>query len=265
MKRCIILSLMLILLAGLFAENKALVIGNSEYGEVVLASPVNNANAMRDALADKGYSVTYGANLSLSQMTAVIDTFTASLSSEDVAIFYYSGHGAHGSGSNNYLMPVDADPAVTDFYSYPSVSIHLNQVLEKLSKAGQSAVILDASRTWPLKDGGSLSLSFVWEGPCGEHQMITTSTGPDRVIREDSASFSPFTNAIVTQLSSGASSLNTIVRDVCENLPKLTEDKYMPWWCPPKFGDITFEMSIMQKMEEPILKEELEGGGSISW
>jgi len=264
MKKALLISLMLLLAAGIFAERKALVIGNGAYANQTLTAPVNDSNAMASTLGGLGFSVTQANDLKLDQMTAVVDTFAAHLSPEDEVIFYYSGQGAHGTGSNNYLMPVDADPGTTDFYDYPSISLHLNSVLDMLKSAGTSVAIIDASRQWLNPKGDKLNLSFVWEGVEGENQMLVTSTGPDRVIPDLNPENSVFTQALVLKLNTFPESFSAIIKELTEELPKTTEGKYFPWYTGPLKNDLYLSPIIEKGIPDPI-KSELEGGGSISW
>ncbi len=266
MKKTLILSLILLLTAGLFAERKALVIGNSNYQRKTLLAPFNDSNTMATALGASGFEVTQANNLTLKQFQAVVDTFAVRLNSEDEVIFYYSGHGAHGTGSNNYLLPIDADPGVTDFYDYPAISIHVNTLLDKLKAAKTSIVILEASRQWMRIDGARLNLGFVWEG-AAENQMLVFSTGPDRIIPDYDLPASVFTSALAEKLNRSYVSANAIFTELTEELPKLTEGKYHPWFSGELKEDLLLyypEQIYLTPGNAPS-PSEVEGGGSLSW
>lgn len=265
MKKTLILSLILLLATGLFAERKALVLGNAAYRNNLLSAPINDALAMRSTLEGLGFETSYAVDLGLKEMTAVVDTFCTRLGPEDEVIFYYSGFGAHGSGSANYLLPVDADPSVTDFYDYPAVSLHVNELLKKLSRAKSSVAILEASRIWTTDKGEKLRLSFVWEGVENENQMLATSTGPDRLIPDQNLNESVFTQALLERLNSPPASINTIFEELSEELPKLTDGKYHPWFSGLLKDDLLLYPALPLSLPAAPTPSEVEGGGSLSW
>ena len=78
----------------------ALVVGNASYAQAPLRNPGNDATAMESALRRLGFQVTTARDLDLPKMEAVVDKFAQSLGSNDLAFFYYSGHGIQLEGQN---------------------------------------------------------------------------------------------------------------------------------------------------------------------
>ncbi len=112
---------------------RALVIGNYDYigstGD--LRGPRNDANAMAGTLGKYHYSTTKKSNLTASQILSSIRSTFSGASSNDVSLFFYSGHGSIY-GSMAYLCGTDD--------SYLSMS-QLSAALKKIP--GKIIVVLN--------------------------------------------------------------------------------------------------------------------------
>jgi hypothetical protein len=135
-----------------WAENVALVIGNSGYRSVeTLPNPVNDANAVAAALRAHGFDVTLANDLTRAEMLNALRSFRDVADRADIAMVYYAGHGMEISG-RNYLVPVDA--RITDERDARLEMIELQDVLSQLSGARRmKAVFLDACRDNPFVTG----------------------------------------------------------------------------------------------------------------
>ena len=137
----------------------ALVVGNDEYRDSPLRNAVNDARAVAAALADVGFTVTRVENASRARMAAAIETFAADLSEDDVALFYFAGHGVQvGESPENYLIP-------TDFDGHTESAVRLNalkaaDVVGELQRARVAMAVFDACRNNPYRGtrgGGGLA------------------------------------------------------------------------------------------------------------
>ena len=88
---------------GIIKRRMALVIGNAAYKRQPLVNPIHDAQDMKAALERVGFTVTYGADLSYQKMESQIADFTKSLRNGDIALFYYSGHGAYHTKKGHLL------------------------------------------------------------------------------------------------------------------------------------------------------------------
>ncbi|WP_275575221.1 caspase family protein [Methylocucumis oryzae] len=95
----------------------ALIIGNDDYPESPLKNPVNDATDMASTLGQLGFEVIKEVNLDKQHMDDAVRKFGDRLSSTDVALFYFAGHGMQLEG-NNYLIPVDSGIAREDEVPY---------------------------------------------------------------------------------------------------------------------------------------------------
>ncbi|GAA4418973.1 hypothetical protein GCM10023187_52920 [Nibrella viscosa] len=127
----------------------ALVIGNKDYRHVrALKNPLNDAQDMSNALEQIGFEVITLTNTTFGQMIAGLNRFKDKLTTSDVALLYYSGHGVSYNG-RNYLMPIDAELRCLEQIEENSVS--LNRVLADIAarQVRNSFVFLDACRNLP--------------------------------------------------------------------------------------------------------------------
>jgi len=167
----------------------ALVIGNATYSESPLRNSVNDATDMAATLHDLGFTVTLKTNLNKRGMEDAVRTFKSSLTSPDIALFYYSGHGMQVNGSN-YLIPVGETIFSETDVRYNAMEAQY--VMDNMKDAGTSVniIILDACRDNPFKGVRSQSKGFVAvSAPHGT--FIAYSTAPETVALDGTGRNSP--------------------------------------------------------------------------
>ena len=129
----------------------ALVIGNGAYAEQPLASAINDARAMAEALQEQGYTVTRHENLTQQGMLHALLAFRRNLERGGAGLFYFAGHGIQ-TGSRVRLLPVD-----TNWQRPASLMTHatdLDLVLDALSQprpGKANLVILDTCLDNPFQ------------------------------------------------------------------------------------------------------------------
>ena len=114
---------------------RALCIGNGDYKlSNDLYGPTNDAQAMAAVLGKYRYTATKKTNLSSSQILSAIDSAFKGAASNDVSLFFYSGHGANNSaGTMGYICGVDESDI-----SFATLANALNKI------PGKVIVILDS-------------------------------------------------------------------------------------------------------------------------
>ena len=91
---------------GQSGRRLALVVGNDAYTELsVLRNAVNDARAVAVALEEVGFTVTRVENATRSRLAAALGRFAARLRGDDVALFYFAGHGVQ---VDNTMLVFDA-------------------------------------------------------------------------------------------------------------------------------------------------------------
>lgn len=218
------------------ARRVALVIGNSAYlHTTVLANPKNDAVAMGAALKKLGFDVVQGLDLDKGSFDAMVDRFTRALNAVDVALFFYAGHGMQVSG-RNYLVPVDA--RLTTIAALDDEMVRLDLVHETMVQRAQTSLLFfDACRDNPLVR--NLARTFGPHTPevgrglaavqSGAGTLISFSTQPGNVALDGSGPNSPFSGALVKQLSASAEDLSTILIAVRNDVMSQTDRKQVPW------------------------------------
>lgn len=138
------------------AERVALVIGIDDYDRMPdLRNAANDAEAMAGKLEELGFQVIGGdaqINVTHDEFKDLVKRFTESAGSDDVAFFYFAGHGIGHAGAN-YLIPGD-DGALEYTEDLADRAINARTVLERMgaNRAGVNIMILDACRDEALSD-----------------------------------------------------------------------------------------------------------------
>jgi uncharacterized caspase-like protein len=136
--------------SALAGKRVALVIGNSNYQNVVaLTNPANDAAAIAEMFRKAAFDVVDSRrDLKSQEMRRALRDFGDKARGADIAVIYFAGHGLEVDG-NNYVVPVDAvlerDADVDD------EAVSLNRILLAAEPATQlRLVILDACRDNPF-------------------------------------------------------------------------------------------------------------------
>jgi len=139
----------------------ALVIGNGAYkNAVTLPNAPKDARAIADKLRQLGFVVVEGIDLTQDGMTGKLKEFNRELSSAQVGMFYYAGHGMQ-IGGENYLLPIDA--ALKNERDVDFETMKVDLVVKQMAREAKiKLVVLDACRDNPLAE--QLSRSMVNQG-----------------------------------------------------------------------------------------------------
>jgi formylglycine-generating enzyme required for sulfatase activity/uncharacterized caspase-like protein len=123
----------------------ALVVGNAAYRHAdTLANPLNDARAVRDALKQLGFDVTYGEDLDQKGLRQAIGQFARMVNGAAVAFVFFAGHGATF-GDTPYVVPVDAEFSSLEQVPYELVPVET--LIGELRRVdGVRIAILDACR-----------------------------------------------------------------------------------------------------------------------
>jgi len=132
-------------------KRKAVVIGMSDYGgDKSLNNTLNDADDMANALNRLGFEVTLLKNNDLQNLRNNLTNWYKSIEKNDMAVFYFAGHGMEVNGEN-YLVPIGAElNSQTDVQDY---TLKVNNVLGNMDEkqVGMKLIILDACRDNPFK------------------------------------------------------------------------------------------------------------------
>jgi len=222
--------LAIILPSSLFAVTErrtALVIGNSAYSTGPLKNPVNDATDMAATLKKAGFAVTLKKNVNHREMIESIEEFGNTLKRGGVGLFYYAGHGVQVGGVN-YLLPVDSRINKEGDVRYEAVDA--GRVLTEMETAnnGLNIVILDACRDNPFGRSvrsSSRGLAIVTNAPTGT--FISYSTGAGQVAKDGTGRNSPYTKALLENISKPGLTINEVFMSVRSKVKR--ETGQVPW------------------------------------
>jgi len=212
----------------------ALVVGNSAYEHAPkLANPANDATDIAIELKALGFTVVEGVDLTNRGMRDKIREFANELRGAEVGMIYYAGHGLQVNG-RNYLAPVDAK---LDFESdLDFETIPLEFVQRQMEREVRTVLLfLDACRDNPLtrsfraasrSNGAGKGLAEV-KSAAGT--LIAFSTDPNNVALDGTGRNSPFTKALVRNISRKGVEIQTMMTDVRQQVYEETNEAQTPW------------------------------------
>ena len=124
----------------------AFVIGNDKYTMAPLKNGVADARAIAGTLRTLGFEVTALEDANRLEMVRGLARVADRLRADDVALFFFAGHGVQVAGEN-YLIPVDyADESAT---AVRLSSLAVSDVRDAMGKARVAVIVLDACRNNP--------------------------------------------------------------------------------------------------------------------
>ena len=206
----------------IFANRKALVIGNDSYKSVSkLLTAGEDARAMAEGLKRVGYQVTLKTDLDRQGMNAAIRTFKSQIEGGDEVAIFYAGHGVQLSNTN-FLLPVDISGESEE--QIKDDAIPLQRLLDDISDkhAKFTLAMIDACRDNPFKAatgrsiGGMRGLSPT-SAATGQMIVFSAGTGQqalDRLGPNDRDKNGVFTRIFLKQLDTQGVSIDRIVRNV---------------------------------------------------
>ncbi|MCF6321049.1 MAG: caspase domain-containing protein [Rhizobiaceae bacterium] len=221
--------------AAIAAKRVALVLGNSDYDNApTLANPRNDAEDMTEKLTSLGFEVVGGFDLNNDQMRDKIREFSIKLRDADVGLFFYAGHALQVNG-RNYLAPVDTNIQYESDLDFETIPMDfIQRQMERETKT--ALLFLDACRNNPLLDNVKgktrafqSTRGLARDDNTSEGTFIAFATQPDNVALDGTGRNSPFTRALLDNLSRPGIEISTLMTDVRRQVFQATEEKQIPW------------------------------------
>ncbi len=211
----------------------ALVIGNSAYKSVgPLDNPKNDATLMAETLRSLGFTLVGGGaqlDLDKSGIDRAVQNFGDLLLGADVGLFYYAGHAVEVRGEN-YLAPVDANPARESDLDFQMLDANL--VLRQMEDAGTklNVVILDACRNNPFGGRGLRAAgSGLAQMPAPEGTLISYATQPNKTAKDGTDGNSPYTKALALTIKRPGLGIFDAFNEVGVLVMQATGNAQQPW------------------------------------
>jgi uncharacterized caspase-like protein len=220
--------------AGADERRVALVVGNAEYAHAPrLATAINDASDIADALGRLGFDVALHHDTSVADLRYALDEFARKARRADIAIVYYAGYSL-SVGVGGYLVPVDA--RLSNASGLGVETIPLPQVM---SGAGQAhslgLVILDALHGNPFPvDIESLNVDTGVDTASprsggARNVLLLFATEPRKVSEQGSGRNSPLAAALLENLPKPDIEINFLLRNVRDHVRDSTESKQTPY------------------------------------
>lgn len=214
------------------APRVALLIGNSNYADAGAPLPTtgNDARTLADEFRRLGFSVDLKENLKKDDMQRAIDAFTAKITKDTEALFYFSGFGLQVD-RRTYLIPVNAQ-----IWSEADVrrdSISVDVVLAEMHRRGAKVkiVIIDAARRNPFERRFRASPAGLAPLEAPEGTLALFSAAPGVVIRDGDGA-SP-NSVLVTELVKELRSPNQTAEQVFNltriGVSRASNNEMVPW------------------------------------
>jgi tetratricopeptide (TPR) repeat protein len=228
----------------------ALVIANSAYRHVgALKNPKNDGDLVAQSLRNIGFAkVTVIDDGTRDTVINALQSFAADASDADLAMIYYSGHGAEALGVN-YLIPIDANLDGDQAIGKETVPITL--ALNALNSAKKlKLIVLDACRNYPdsirkavLKEEATASAGAQSEqSPSARGfergfatvniqsgTLMVYAAKDGQVALDGEGDNSPFASALVQRIATPGVEINKIFRLVRDDVMEATAGRQEPY------------------------------------
>lgn len=246
----------------------ALVIGNARYEHAApLNNPLNDADAVSDALERLNFTVIRGTDLSREEMIGKVREFARLMRGASTGLFYYSGHGLQ-IAERNYLVPIDAELDEEADLDFEAVTV--DTVIKQMEREPSTNLIfLDACRDNPMarnlaRNMGTRSTSIgrgLARIDSGVGTLIAFSTQPGNVALDgEEGANSPFTTALLDHIETPNVDISRVLRRVRQDVIKSTDGRQVPWSSSSLIGDFFFSTEVAtstQTKERPGKNEEV--------
>jgi len=206
--------------APVFANRKALIIGNDLYSDVPkLQNAAADADAMAKALEGVGFKVFKHLNLNEKAFKQALRDFRLNIQGGDEVLFFFAGHGVQ-LGAANYLLPTDIKGDHEE--QVKDEGIQLQKVLDDLQekKTKFALAVIDACRDNPFKgQGRAIGGRGLAPTSAATGQMIMFSAGSgqqalDKLGANDKDKNGLFTRIFLKEMTKPGVSVDRVLRNV---------------------------------------------------
>ncbi len=249
------------------SKRYAVVIGNSAYASIpALPNAHSDADVMSDFFKQQGYDVHKHLDITKRGFEDTLRRILFDVDKDTEVVIFFAGHGFQ-IGSENYLVPVDAD--LDTVYDVPFEAVSLGSLVGIVgARARLQVVILDSCRDNPFAGKAAFTrigneLREARTGFSSQaaplNSMMIFSTSPGSVAFDGDGDNSPFTAALIEEASEQPDAL---VKDVFEGVRRLvyqkTNGRQVPWDSSTLVEPASFGLG--NALTKPILASSSGGG-----
>jgi hypothetical protein len=227
---------------GIFVPHRiALVIGNANYsGQRELHNTLYDAADMADAFEKLGFDVILEKNTTMREMDKAVVRFLARIKKDDLAFFYFSGHGM-AVDEENYLLPVDFSPDPQQ--SMDQLAYRASKIRDEMDRSGAQlrVMVLDACRNNPYAKGkGDEGLKTMGSRQA-EGTLIAFATNDGNVARETDGRNSLYTGYLLEALRDPKSDLERLLHNVAVQVYDASGKRQFPYLHGSVAGEFYFK------------------------
>ncbi len=239
-----IAALALVVSGAALAEKRiALVIGNGDYVTVgKLPNPPNDARLIAQTLRGLGFELVELIDADQKSMKRAVSDFGDRLEAageDTVGLFYYAGHGVQV-GSENYLIPVNAEINREKDVDIEAVSANAVLANMEYAKNRLNIVILDACRNNPYKRGFRSAARGLAVMRATRGTLIAYATAPNDVAADGTGINSPYSIALATAMRTPGMPVERMFKQVRISVQRQTKGAQTPWESSSLTGDFFF-------------------------
>lgn len=280
-------ALVVVTVGGAAAEGRklALLIGNKDYSalpaDVQLQTPINDVNAVAAKLKELGFETTVLTDQTRRDFLDSVHTFAGKVTRDDVAIFYYAGHGVNLGGGNYFLpsdIPAPRGEGKSEEARMADNAISEAQIVDTIGEAQPKTfvAIFDACRDNPLKaEGNKRSLGNtrglrIEPPPAGMAALYSAGSGQQALDRLPDETASPtqnsvFARALIEHISAKGQSLDdlhrAILREVSDKAKSAGHEQFPGYYSqlfdrfyfvPPDAAVPAVQQTVAQGGQQPV-------------
>jgi hypothetical protein len=234
----------------------ALLIGNSDYPSrsSKLFNAANDASSMGEALEKLGFDIKLVTNAPILQIDEAVSEFGNELSSYDIGLFFYAGHGFQDAGEN-YLSAIDTSFTIV---STVRTSLALKNVLGYMDRAENSTniVILDACREdlFNIIERARSTISTTTLAPvyAPKGTIIAFSTSPGEKASDGTKASGNglYTRALLEHLETPKLSIEEFFKRVRNSVSSFSIGRQTTWEHTSLTGNFSFNSGIITHASE---------------
>jgi len=215
---------------------------------------------MSAVLKKIGFEVFEYENLTRVQMDIAIEEFGLGLKKNDVALFFYAGHGIQSKGFN-YLIPVDATLKSEALIDYQCVRADKILALMEEHETQINIILLDACRNNPFERSWTRGTSSkglaTMNAPIGT--LIGYATSPGSTASDGSGNNGLYTSALLENIVVPGITIGQMFQNVGKIVAQKSGKEQIPWTASSLTDDFYFSPdtgSVPVSMDNPVVNEE---------
>ncbi len=209
----------------------ALVVGNSAYAKVPLATAANDAGLIAQTLQAAGFDVIGARDLDGDTLRKSFRDFIqkAEASGPDtVAMVYLAGYGVQLAGEN-YFIPVDS--TIEHDTDIPIEGMRISDYTRQLAALPlkASVIVLDAARQQPFIEGGQPIASGLGLVEAENNMLIAFNAAPGTVAPSEAGPYGIYAQSLAEMIRTGGLSLPDVFDRVRLRVNEASKGAQVPW------------------------------------